>query len=76
LLFGIVWVTSLVEPWFTVPGNEISGRDIILIVGGIFLPGKFMHEMHSSLEITHAKGGAAEHFSVILIDTILSAGIM
>ncbi len=52
LLFSIVWVMGLVEPWFTVVGNEISGRDIILIVGGMFLLAKSTHEIHNSLEIT------------------------
>ena len=51
LLFSIVWVMGLVEPWFTVLNNEISGRDIILIVGGLFLLAKSTHEIHSSLEI-------------------------
>ena len=35
LLFSIVWVMRLVHPWFTVLGNEISGRDVILVVGGL-----------------------------------------
>ena len=52
LLFSIVWVMGLVEPWFSVFGNEISGRDIILLLGGLFLLGKSTHEIHSSLEIT------------------------
>lgn len=51
LLFSIVWVMGLVEPWFTVLDNEISGRDIILIAGGLFLMMKSTHEIHNSLEI-------------------------
>lgn len=51
LLFCLVWVMGLVEPWFTVLNNEISGRDIILILGGLFLLAKSTHEIHSSLEI-------------------------
>lgn len=51
LLFSIVWVMGLVEPWFSVFGHEISGRDLILIVGGLFLLAKSTHEIHSSLEI-------------------------
>lgn len=50
LLFSIVWVMGLVNPWFSVFGNELSGRDIILILGGLFLLGKSTHEIHSSLE--------------------------
>ena len=51
LLFSIVWVMTLVKPWFTVFGNAISGRDIILIAGGLFLLMKATHEIHNSLEL-------------------------
>lgn len=50
LLFSIVWVVSLTTPFFTVFGQEISGRDIILISGGLFLLAKATHEIHGSLE--------------------------
>jgi len=53
LLFCIVWVMGLIEPWFSLAGNDFSGRDIILIVGGLFLLGKSTLEIHSSLEIAH-----------------------
>jgi len=51
LLFSIVWVMGLIDPWFSVLDNEISGRDIILILGGLFLLAKSTHEIHNSLEI-------------------------
>ena len=50
LLFSITWVMGLTEPWFSVFGKTISGRDIILIGGGLFLLFKATHEIHSSLE--------------------------
>jgi predicted tellurium resistance membrane protein TerC len=50
LLFSIVWVMGLTAPWFTVFTREISGRDVILILGGLFLLGKSTHEIHDSLE--------------------------
>lgn len=53
LLFSIVWVVSLTSPWFTIFGQEISGRDIILIAGGLFLIAKATHEIHGSLEGDH-----------------------
>ena len=52
LLFSIVWVMNLVNPWFTIFENEITGRDVILVLGGLFLLGKSTLEIHSSLEIT------------------------
>src|SRR5690606_18304257 len=54
LLLSIVWLIGLTRPWFTILGNEISGRDLVLIVGGLFLLGKSVLEIHHTLE------GAAE----------------
>jgi predicted tellurium resistance membrane protein TerC len=50
LLFSISWVMGLTNPWFKVLNNPISGRDIVLIGGGMFLLAKATHEIHSSLE--------------------------
>jgi predicted tellurium resistance membrane protein TerC len=50
LLFSIVWVAGLTQPWFTIFGQGISGRDVILIGGGLFLLAKATHEIHASLE--------------------------
>ncbi len=50
LLLSIAWVMSLTEPLFTVLGKDISGRDIILLGGGLFLLWKSVHEIHGSLE--------------------------
>lgn len=50
LLFSIVWVMGLTEPWFSVFDQVISGRDVILIGGGLFLLAKSTHEIHVSLE--------------------------
>ena len=79
LLFGIVWVMSLVKPWFSVFENEISGRDVILILGGLFLIAKSTHEIHNSLEIvqdTDSKAGKASFISILvqiaLLDIVFS----
>jgi predicted tellurium resistance membrane protein TerC len=50
LLYSIVWVRDMQQVWFTVMGLEISGRDVILITGGLFLLFKSTHEIHNSLE--------------------------
>lgn len=50
LLFSIAWVMGLKDPWFSIFSNEISGRDIILIGGGLFLLAKSTHEIHNNLE--------------------------
>jgi len=55
LLFSIVWLMRLTQPWFAVLGNEISGRDLILFIGGLFLVVK------SALEIHHLLEGAADN---------------
>lgn len=50
LLFSISWVMGLTEPWLTVFSHAISGRDVILIGGGMFLLAKATLEIHHSLE--------------------------
>ncbi|WMX36534.1 TerC family protein [Aeromonas caviae] len=59
LLLSLAWVMRLTEPLFTVLGEAISGRDLILLVGGLFLITKSTHEIHQSLE------GAAEEAGVV-----------
>ena len=50
LLLSITWVMGLTAPLFEVFEQEISGRDLILLVGGLFLIGKATHEIHDKLE--------------------------
>ncbi|MCF8215417.1 MAG: TerC family protein [Chlorobium sp.] len=50
LLLSITWVMSLTVSLFTVAGHDISGRDLILLAGGLFLLAKSTHEIHHSLE--------------------------
>ena len=73
LLFSIAWVMGLVEPWFTIFGEEISGRDIILIGGGLFLLTKSTREIHSSLEMHDetTQSGPAATFAGVLVQIAL-----
>src|SRR5262245_22039172 len=50
LLWSITWVIRLTAPLFTTFGHEISGRDLIMLVGGLFLIAKSTHEIHEKLE--------------------------
>lgn len=50
LLFTLTWLMTLTAPLFEIFGHEISGRDLILIGGGLFLLWKSVHEIHNALE--------------------------
>lgn len=58
LLASLFWIMKLVTPIFIVLGQEISGRDIILIVGGLFLLAKGTLEVHHSLEVEHTSSAS------------------
>ena len=74
LLFAITWVMGLTAPIFTIIGNEISGRDLILIGGGLFLLFKATGEIHENLEVVHeqhkAPSGRAA-FGIVLVQILL-----
>jgi predicted tellurium resistance membrane protein TerC len=57
LLFSLTWLMRLTEPLFTVLGNDISGKDLILIAGGLFLLGKSTFEIHEKLEGEQERAG-------------------
>ena len=75
LLFSIVWVMRLTTPLFSVLGNEISGRDLILLGGGMFLLYKATREIHEKLEGEEhrrdASAGRATLRSVVLQIAVL-----
>jgi predicted tellurium resistance membrane protein TerC len=50
LLFTISWIASLTEPWITVLGQPFSGRDVIMLAGGLFLMVKAVREIHEEME--------------------------
>jgi predicted tellurium resistance membrane protein TerC len=73
LLFSLSWVIGLKEPLFSVLNQQISGRDLILISGGLFLLGKATYEIHDSLEGEqgHASKGVKLSFISVIIQIII-----
>ncbi|HKG47504.1 MAG TPA: TerC family protein [Pyrinomonadaceae bacterium] len=73
LLFSLSWVIGLTAPLFTVLRQEISGRDIILLAGGLFLLGKGTFEIHENLEGEegHASRGVRASFVSVIIQIII-----
>jgi len=73
LLFSLSWLMGLTDPLFSLLGNEISGRDLILISGGLFLIWKSTMEIHEKLEgeevVASAKVGAT--FGAVLVQILL-----
>jgi predicted tellurium resistance membrane protein TerC len=73
LLFSLSWVIGLTAPLFSVLGHEISGRDLILIGGGLFLLAKATYEIHDNLEGEegHASKRVPASFVSVIIQIIL-----
>ena len=73
LLMSIAWVIRLTTPLFSVLNEEISGRDLILLIGGLFLLAKSTHEMHSQLEGQegHSSARVAASFASVIIQILL-----
>ena len=73
LLMSLAWIIKLTAPLFTVIGQEISGRDIILILGGLFLMGKSTYEIHDKLEGEegHASAKVAASFASVIFQIML-----
>jgi predicted tellurium resistance membrane protein TerC len=79
LLFSLAWISRLTTVWFTVLGEEISGRDVVLISGGLFLLAKSTHEIHFALEASDSEMNAnpVESFigtiiQIALLDIVFS----
>jgi len=73
LLLSITWVMGLTRPLLTVVGRDISGRDLILLVGGLFLIAKSTHEIHEKLEGDEGQGAVARvaGFTGVIIQILL-----
>tara|TARA_B100000745_G_scaffold161674_1_gene105791 strand:- start:1295 stop:2035 length:741 start_codon:yes stop_codon:yes gene_type:complete len=79
LLFILSWLVGLTAPWFNIFSQEVSGRDLILIVGGIFLLWKSTKEIHQLLEGQRGIASSSVKVSlgaiiaqIVLIDAVFS----
>lgn len=80
LLLSLSWIMSLTEPLFTIFNQGISGRDIILILGGLFLIAKSTHEIHQKLEASEEEKHLTQKttsfafiiFQILLLDLVFS----
>jgi len=79
LLLSLAWMIRLTDPLFAVFGKGFSGRDLILIVGGLFLIAKSTHEMHGRLEGEDGEAAARVYpsfwgviFQILLLDIVFS----
>jgi predicted tellurium resistance membrane protein TerC len=73
LLLSITWIMRLTAPLFSVLGQEISGRDLILLLGGLFLLGKSTLEIHEKLEGAegHGSAGVVKSFAAVIVQILL-----
>jgi predicted tellurium resistance membrane protein TerC len=79
LLLSLTWIIQLTAPLFTILGEEISGRDLVLILGGLFLLAKSTHEIHARLEGEEGEGStrvkpslASVLVQIMLLDIVFS----
>lgn len=79
LLFSLSWVIGLTEPLFSIFRQDVSGRDLVLLVGGLFLIAKSTHEIHGSLEGEEGEasrkvyaGFTAVIIQIMLLDIVFS----
>jgi len=73
LLFSITWIARLTEPLINVGEFSLSGRDLILLVGGLFLIGKATYELHERLEgeVGHSSAKVAASFASVITQVML-----
>ena len=73
LLFSLSWVVKLTSPLFSIMQQDFSGRDLILIIGGLFLLGKSTFEIHENLEGEpgHASAKVRPTFLAIIVQILL-----
>lgn len=76
LLLGISWIITLTTPILNLVGNDLSGRDLILLVGGLFLIGKSTYEIHEKLESMEHGHSAKNAGKATLVSVIIQVVIV
>ncbi|MCP5349683.1 MAG: TerC family protein [Oceanospirillaceae bacterium] len=76
LLASLAWIMGLIDPLFSILGEEISGRDIILIGGGLFLLAKSTHEIHNSLEGDEEESSTAGKAGSALLSILMQIAVL
>ena len=73
LLMILAWLVGLTEPIITIMNQSLSGRDLVLLLGGLFLLWKSVGEIHETMEGSHDSSGrpVAHKFSVVIIQIML-----
>lgn len=73
LLFSLSWIVRLTDPLFNLFNHPVSGRDLILLGGGLFLMGKAVHEMHARLEGDegHSSDRVPPSFNGVILQILL-----
>ena len=75
LLLSLAWIMRLTAPLFSVIGREISGRDLILLLGGVFLIWKATHEIHERLE-GHTEADKKSRAAVTMISVLVQIALL
>jgi predicted tellurium resistance membrane protein TerC len=76
LLFSITWLIRLTTPLFTVLGEDISGRDLILFIGGLFLLVKSVNEIHGALEGAEDLAGKRVKLRTRVLGVVIQIGLI
>lgn len=72
LLFGVAWIISLQDPWFSVFGHDLSGKDLLMLFGGGFLLYKGTNSIHDEVtgDFKEAAASSANRFGSVVLQVV------
>ncbi len=76
MLLGITWIIRFTDPLFSIFGQEFTGRDIVLIIGGLFLLAKSTSEIHEKMDPQKEKGKVKKSVSKSFVSIIIQIGLL